>query len=326
MNLKDKLNRVREYVAPQPRRDDAPPEQTPAAGTFIEAAPPADPSPGPAVGPGDDDEKTIFETDPATLDQIRALTADWKQESGAATPVAPATPAPVAPAPTAPVFATRADAPNTEDIRVDLSNFLPLRADGTVDFEAVYGRAGLRAPAFGAEQMRQIISELPAEMPDEMKRQTVAVMANAMARHLGATPETIAQDAARKSAALASFASEYETKLKETTAGVEAEIASLEALIEEKKRTLSGTGERLAQVRSQCEGEAVKLDEVLTYLNVPRPDAPVEKIPTGDPSATSDAANSWENAPSVELHGAGAAPAGDVEEEDEEDTADTIER
>lgn len=314
MSLKDKLTRVRDYVSGT-GRDEQPLNPVP--------APP--PLPAAANDFDDDSDRTIYEPDPATVEQIRNLTAGWSP--GGAPPPLPtpvATPAP-AETPRSSGWPARDGIP-LEDIKVDLNNFSPLRSDGSIDFNAVYSRAGLRAPTFGAEQMLQMISELPPEMPNEMKRQTVQVMVNTMGRHMGATPDVIAQDASHKVSALASFVTAYEQKLKETTAGVEAEIASLQALIEEKKRTLQGTTDRLNQIQYQCQGEASRLDDVMSYLNVNAPSLS-QKFPTmgaaaTDSPSTPDAGNSWESAPSVELQHAMAASA----VEDEPDTADTIER
>src|SRR5204863_5920465 len=82
--------------------------------------------------------------------------------------------------------------PKLAEIKVPQEAAQPLVApDGKVDFQAVYKKAGIGTPAYTAEQMLDLLASLPAELPLEVKRQTVKVTLNSIGKTLGATPETI---------------------------------------------------------------------------------------------------------------------------------------
>src|SRR5687768_8668090 len=100
-------------------------------------------------------------------------------------PTTPA-PAPHTPAP-APVAKTVEQiVKETEGLNLDQVNAVPVenkpvfRPDGGIDFEGIFQLAGLTPVAFGAEQVLELLSQLPAELPIEAKRATLKVTIGAM--------------------------------------------------------------------------------------------------------------------------------------------------
>ena len=81
----------------------------------------------------------------------------------------------------------------------------PLTADGAMDFAALYQQAGLPATPFTAEQMVEMLANLPKELALDAKRATVKATLSAVGKSIGATPETIVTDASRKLAALTAY-------------------------------------------------------------------------------------------------------------------------
>ena len=66
----------------------------------------------------------------------------------------------------------------------------PVTDDGAVDFAALYQHAGLPAAPFSAEQMVEMLANLPKELALDAKRATVKATLNAVGKSIGATPET----------------------------------------------------------------------------------------------------------------------------------------
>lgn len=193
-------------------------------------------------------------------------------ESDADTTVAdlrPEIPRPVTvPAKSVEQIARELPGPNLEDISVHpgTAQAVPPAADGTVDFQAVYTAANVVAAGFGAEQVLELIRQLPAELPLEAKRQTVKVSVGAMGRALGVTPETVVADASRKLAAIAAYAEQHQTLTLELVTKSQAAIAELEAQIAERKRSIALAQQRAEQIATQCKTEADRLDDVLEFF------------------------------------------------------------
>jgi hypothetical protein len=154
---------------------------------------------------------------------------------------------------------------------------VPISGEGPVEFGPVYQGAGLPVVGFTAEQMLELLASLPAELPLETRRQTVRVSLGALGKTVGATPETITADAARKRAALHAYVEQLETETEERVAGAQQEIASLEAQIEEKRRTIQEARVRLATVTRSCEAEAERLGDIPAFFDVDFPPAKLKR-------------------------------------------------
>jgi hypothetical protein len=160
------------------------------------------------------------------------------------------------------------EGPNLEDIQVAVGDGPPpQKADGTLDFEQIYAKAGLPGASFTAEQMIEMLVGLPANMPLEMKRQTVMVTVNAMGKAIGATPETIVADASRKIAAIAAYAEGATKQAQEKAQLAEMEIELLLKQVEAKRGEILAAREAAAAIEQACEAEVDRLDDVLAFFS-----------------------------------------------------------
>src|SRR5262245_26620185 len=181
-----------------------------AAGLIVEL-PPEEPSP--AVPAGDSSADQLF--------------AELEKKAG--------------PAPTKTVeqILQESQGPNLDEVRVPSSAAtVSVAPDGTIDFAAIYSQANLPPATFTAEQMLDMLGSLPQELPLETKRQTVKVALNALGKTMGATPESIVADATRKLAALNSYIENLNKQTGDFVATAEAEIAGLQAQIEERRKAI----------------------------------------------------------------------------------------
>lgn len=158
--------------------------------------------------------------------------------------------------------------PNLDQIQVAPSSVPPLSAEGALDFGAIFRAANLPSVAFSAEQTLEMLANLPANLPLDVKRQTVHVTLSAMGSAIGATAETIVADASRKLAALASYANAVSAETDATVTLAEAEIAALSKRIEEQRVAILQARERQASVQRLCDTEADRLDDVLEFFSL----------------------------------------------------------
>jgi hypothetical protein len=164
------------------------------------------------------------------------------------------------------------EGPNLDEIKVPASVAPPTEApDGSVEFGAIYQHAKLPASPFTAEQMLDLLSSLPAELPLEMRRQTVRASLNAMGKALGATPDSIVADASRKLAALSAYIEQLSTRTTERIAAEQLEIAALEAKIQEKKKSIETNQKTLTDTTAHCKAESERLDNVLEFFSLDLP-------------------------------------------------------
>lgn len=141
-------------------------------------------------------------------------------------------------------------------------------ADGKIQLPAIYQAAGVPEIAFTAEQALEIIQSLPADLPLEVRRQTVKATLNAIGKTLGATPQTLVGDATRKLAALEAYVESFSKKSEEFTKKVETDIAALEKQIEEKRKAITNARGRVQELSQFCDQEAERLDDVLEFFSL----------------------------------------------------------
>ena len=162
--------------------------------------------------------------------------------------------------------------PNLEDIQVPQPTAPPVvTTDGKTDFAAIYAQAGLPAVPFSAEQMRDMLNSLPAELPLPMRRQTMKVTLDAMGKSIGATSDGIVADASRKMAALAAYAKSLSEQTKAQVSESEQEIGNLQAQIEEKRRLVAQSQAKLTEAVQLCNTESDHLDDVLEFFSLDVP-------------------------------------------------------
>ena len=139
--------------------------------------------------------------------------------------------------------------------------------DKSLDFNAIYAAAKLPPTQFGADEMLNVLSSIPSEVPLQTKRVTVKAVLGGMAS-MGASPENIVADASRKLAALQAFHGFMEKKTTETIETSQTVIAELEAQIETRRQAMQNARGELARVTQGCEAEADRLDDVLEFFSL----------------------------------------------------------
>jgi hypothetical protein len=157
-----------------------------------------------------------------------------------------------------------ADGPNLDEIKMET----PPAPGSDISPQAVYTAAKLPTTPFSAEQMLEMIASLPVELPLETRRQTVKVTFGALGKSVGATPETVVADASRKMAALASYEKFLQKRTDEFAAAAEAEIAALQAQIEEKRKAVMHSRSQFMAATQMCHAESERLDEVLEFFSL----------------------------------------------------------
>ena len=162
--------------------------------------------------------------------------------------------------------------PNLDQIKVAAHDVAPLvQSDGTVKFTDIYETANLPTVPFSSEQILEMFSALPADLPLETRRQMVKVSINSMGRSIGATPENIVADASRKLAALAAYTDHLAATTNEYVSLSEQKIALLQEQIEETRRTVAAARQKLASETELCVRESHRLDEVLEFFSLDVP-------------------------------------------------------
>ncbi len=159
--------------------------------------------------------------------------------------------------------------PNLDEIKVaptPLPSFV--REDGSPNFAAIYQATNIPAAPFTAEQILEMFTALPADLPLEVKRQMIRVSINAMGKSIGANPENIVADASRKLAALASYSEHLSKTTGEYVSLSERKIAVLQAQMEETRKSIEETQKKLEHQTSLCTKEAERLDDVLEFFSL----------------------------------------------------------
>jgi hypothetical protein len=241
MSLTDKLRKAASYFVEIPAGTDTDAAQTPSYNFSTPTL-------------SDDPTKSLPENDPIAP---RAL------------PIETPPPTPAEPPRTVEQIVRESEGPNLEDIQVSVGDEPPpKKADGTLDFEQIYAKAGLPGASFTAEQMVDMLNGLPATMPLDMKRQTVMVTVNAMGKAIGTTPETIVADTSRKIAAIVAYAQGATKQAEEKAQLLEMEIELLLSQVEEKRKAILEARESSHAVEQACEAEVDRIDDVLAFFSV----------------------------------------------------------
>ncbi len=176
------------------------------------------------------------------------------------------------PARTVEQIVRQSDGPNLDEIQVPHHAAPPTALpDGSTDFGDIYAHAGLPATPFSAEQMRDLLQSLPAELPLNTRRQTVKVTLEAMGKSLGATADTIVADASRKMAALSAYSDALSQQTSTQVAQAQREIAALQAQVEEKRQAAGVAQQNLAQALQAMHAESDKLEDVLEFFSLDVP-------------------------------------------------------
>ena len=139
---------------------------------------------------------------------------------------------------------------------------------GALDFGAIYFAANLPEAPFTAEQTLDMLGKLPANLPLDIKRQTIQATLTTLGATVGASAESIVADAARKLAALDAYAKKIDENSDALIQLAESEIAQLTIQIETKRAAIQAVRQRQQGVHTGCDAEADRLDEVLEFFSL----------------------------------------------------------
>jgi hypothetical protein len=160
------------------------------------------------------------EASPSTLGTYAEAELDSFLKGVGASPTPVETPAepevlpePVAPTP---VLVSLADAVSEE---------------GDVDFGRVFQQYELPTAPFSAEQAMNMLQSLPRDLALRTKRVTVNTTLSAIGKVVGATPQDVVTDAARKKETLERYVESLGHEIDETSTNTQSEIERLEAEI-----------------------------------------------------------------------------------------------
>lgn len=161
--------------------------------------------------------------------------------------------------------------PNLDEIKVAAPAPIqsPVTAPGgKVDFQEIYGRAGLPTAPFGAEQALEVMSSLPADLPLDVRRTTVQATLHAMGKAMGVNTESVVADASRKLAAIAAYEEALEHQAQQFAGAAESKIAELERQIAEQRAAIADVERKLGEATTACQRESDRLDDVLEFFTL----------------------------------------------------------
>ncbi|MES2462833.1 MAG: hypothetical protein V4671_19800 [Armatimonadota bacterium] len=258
MAIKDTLRKAAQLFVEMPEEPEEDAKTAP-PNTFAEPSP----ATTPAADTGMDD-----------IDKRLAQMTQTLQGMGSSEPKPVTTSAATTTAKTVEQVVREAEGPNLDEITAtpaadEEANIL--KEDGTIDFPALYAHASLPAAPFSAEQARDMLASLPANLPLEVKRQTVQVMVGSLGKAIGATPETIVADASRKLAALSSYSDHTARQAADFVAAADFEIQELLKQVEAKRQGILAAKDRQSQIQSLCAAEVDRLDDVLEFFSLDVP-------------------------------------------------------
>jgi hypothetical protein len=261
MAIKDTLRKAAQLFVEMP---DEPEEEKSVAPPTAFAEPDATPAPAADSGMDDIDKRLAQMTQ-----TLQGMGASRQKPATSSVPETATTGAK-----TVEQVVREAEGPNLDEIKVAPGvgeQASILKEDGSVDFLALYAHANLPTTPFSAEQAREMVASLPANLPLDVKRQTVQVMVGSLGKAIGATPETIVADASRKLAALSSYAENFAQQATDFAAAAEFEVEALLKQVEEKRQAIVAAKERQAQIQAICDSEADRLDDVLEFFSLDVP-------------------------------------------------------
>ena len=148
-----------------------------------------------------------------------------------------------------------------------------VRADGTVDTDAVYRYGQVPSVQLSAELILQALSNLPADIPASARQIALKVTVGSLTQAAGIPVETVVADALLRHTRLSQFrdalAAEHEREneplhraaqaLEDAIAAKQEELAAVGAALEARKAVLQKT-------HTDCEKQLTRLTEVLTTL------------------------------------------------------------
>jgi len=135
------------------------------------------------------------------------------------------------------------------------------------ELAAIYQQAGIPQIAWGAEEALGFIADQPVEEPDATVRRNLLGCIRTLRRTFpGLTPDTVAEDARLKSAALTSSSGEQSAKLAKFVADTEREIGALREQIQQRLRAIDAAKTKDLQTAQRLRDHAERLKKVEEFL------------------------------------------------------------
>ena len=157
--------------------------------------------------------------------------------------------------------------------------------EGDVDFDRVYRRHRIPPTKFTAEQALTMLSTMPRDLSLRVKRLTVKATLDAIGGTIGATPETISEDARAKRESLERFVADLDAETADARVRIDEEIESLKQQIESLKQVALASTRKRNAAEEMCRAKAETLDQIIAFFEAD--DHSEEGI---DPSASAPAA------------------------------------
>lgn len=139
--------------------------------------------------------------------------------------------------------------------------------EGDVDFIRIFQQYELPIAAFSAEQAMNMLQSLPRDLALRTKRVTVNTTLSAIGKVVGATPQDIVADAARKKETLERYVESLGEEVEATTATTQAEIERLQAEINAHKDSLRSLTRKRAAASEVCRSRMDLFDQVTHFFD-----------------------------------------------------------
>ncbi len=139
--------------------------------------------------------------------------------------------------------------------------------EGDVDFARIFLQYELPGTPFSAEQAMSMLQSLPRDLALRTKRVTVNTTLSAIGKAVGATPQDIVVDAARKKETLERYVESLGHEVDETSATTQAAIALLEAEIARHKDTLRSVTRKRSAATEVCRSRMELFDQVIHFFD-----------------------------------------------------------
>jgi len=143
--------------------------------------------------------------------------------------------------------------------------------DGTVDFEKLFQGVSLPTALITAERAEQILAAIPADLPIRVKRvaakTTIDVHSNFDDQVAATASANIVADATQKLMQVARLQERLNAETAMQQAAVQAEIAALEAMLNEKRARLAAIDTRVDSAQRSCRQRSEQLNQVILFFD-----------------------------------------------------------
>jgi hypothetical protein len=133
--------------------------------------------------------------------------------------------------------------------------------------EEIYQLEKLQQPSYTAEKMLGMLGTLSGMPTIEAKRMAVSGFLDVLKTTSNVTPQSIAQDAHRKSQLLQNYAKNLAAQTEAFVTAKQQEIAKLEQRVTEARQAIEQEQARHIKTKELCLAHAERLDQVIAFLD-----------------------------------------------------------